>query len=283
MTLASEERVWEFGGFQYVPTRQPLFMGIVNVTPDSFSDGGNFLSVPAAVDHALRLTEEGADILDVGGESTRPGANVVDPEEELRRVIPVIENLAARVTVPISIDTCKPEVARRALQAGARIVNDIAGLRDPLMVDVCQQSDCGIICMHMQGTPRTMQIDPRYEDVVSEIRDYLAGRLATLASTGIDPRRIALDPGIGFGKSAHHNMQILRAIREFQLLGRPVLIGHSRKRFLQKVIGRTVDERLYGTLGVSVALAHQGIDILRVHDVGPNRDAVLAYLATTVQ
>jgi dihydropteroate synthase len=255
-------------------------MGIVNVTPDSFSDGGRFLVEDAAVEQALRLAEEGADILDIGGESTRPASDPVDEAEELRRVIPVIKRLAAQLPIPISVDTNKAEVARQALQAGARIVNDVAGLRDAEMVDVCRQSRCGIVCMHMQGTPQTMQVDPQYKDVVAEIREFFAERLQTLAGAGIDPQRIALDPGVGFGKTAQHNMQILSSICDFQELGRPVLIGHSRKRFLQKVIGRTVDERLFGTIGVSVALAHQQVDIIRVHDVAANRDAITAFLAT---
>ncbi|MBS0202002.1 MAG: dihydropteroate synthase [Planctomycetes bacterium] len=254
-------------------------MGIVNVTPDSFSDGGLFLTADAAVDQALKLIEEGADILDIGGESTRPGSAPVPDDDELRRVVPVIERLAALTRIPISIDTSKPAVARAALQAGARIVNDIAGLRDPNMIDVCCQFPCGIVCMHMQGTPQTMQLNPQYAHVVSEIRDFFEERLQTLAGAGIRPDRIVFDPGVGFGKTARHNIEILNAVSQFQTLGRPILIGHSRKRFLQKVIGRAVDERLFGTVGVSVALAHQGVDILRVHDVAANRDAINAFLA----
>lgn len=280
MSTVTNQRIWEFEGFHYASGRPPLLMGIVNVTPDSFSDGGRFLIEDAAVEQALRLAEEGADILDIGGESTRPASEPVDEAEELRRVLPVITRLAARLAIPISIDTNKAEVARQVLLAGARIVNDVAGLRDARMVDVCRQSRCGIVCMHMQGTPQTMQVDPQYKNVVAEIREFFAERLQTLTGAGIDPQRIALDPGVGFGKTAHHNMQILSSIRDFQELGRPVLIGHSRKRFLQKVIGRTVDERLFGTIGVSVALAHQNVDLIRVHDVAANRDAITAFLAT---
>lgn len=280
MSDVTNQRIWEFEGFHYASGRPPLLMGIVNVTPDSFSDGGRFLIEDAAVEQALRLAEEGADILDIGGESTRPASEPVGEAEELRRVLPVITRLAGRLAIPISIDTNKAEVARQALLAGARIVNDVAGLRDARMVDVCRQSRCGIVCMHMQGTPQTMQVDPQYKNVVAEIREFFAERLQTLTGAGIEPQRIALDPGVGFGKTAHHNMQILSSIREFQELGRPVLIGHSRKRFLQKVIGRTVDERLFGTIGVSVALAHQNVDIIRVHDVAANRDAITAFLAT---
>lgn len=279
MNASVPQRIWEFGDFRKVPGSRPLLMGIVNVTPDSFSDGGRFLAVDAAVEHAMKLIEEGADILDIGGESTRPGSEPVHEEEEVRRVVPVIERLAAITRVPISIDTAKPTVARFALQAGARIVNDIGGLRDSGMIDVCGQFPCGIVCMHMQGTPQTMQLNPHYENVVTEIGDYFAERLRTLAAAGIEPGRIALDPGVGFGKTAQHNIDILQSVAKFQELNRPILIGHSRKRFLQKVIGRTVDERLFGTVGVSVALAHQGVDIIRVHDVAANRDAINAFLA----
>ena len=281
MNASVPQRIWEFGDFRKVPGSRPLLMGIVNVTPDSFSDGGRFLAVDAAVEHAMKLIEEGADILDIGGESTRPGSEPVHEEEEVRRVVPVIERLAAITRVPISIDTAKPTVARFALQAGARIVNDIGGLRDSGMIDVCCHFPCGIVCMHMQGTPQTMQLNPHYENVVTEIGDYFAERLRTLAAAGIEPGRIALDPGVGFGKTAQHNIDILQSVAKFQELNRPILIGHSRKRFLQKVIGRTVDERLFGTVGVSVALAHQGVDIIRVHDVAANRDAINAFLAAT--
>ena len=256
-------------------------MGILNATPDSFSDGGKFTTVDLAVEHGLRLVSEGADILDIGGESTRPGAEPVSLDEELRRVIPVVERLAAQVTVPISVDTTKAEVARRAIQSGATIVNDISGLRfDPGMVNVCVENPCGVICMHIQGTPQTMQLDPHYDDVVEEICTDFALRLQSLEAAGLPRERIVIDPGVGFGKTAQHNLEILSKIARFQQLGRPVLIGHSRKRFLQKVLQRNLDERLFGTIGVSLALAEQGIDLLRVHDVGANRDAILAWHAT---
>jgi dihydropteroate synthase len=257
-------------------------MGIVNVTPDSFSDGGRFLDIEAAVQHGLRLVSEGADILDVGGESTRPRSEPVKEDEELLRVVPVIERLSQLTSIPISVDTSKAQVAMKALQAGARIVNDISGLRfDPQMAEVCAQSSCGVICMHMQGTPQTMQHDPRYDNVVTEICEFFIERLQTLERAGVNPVRVALDPGVGFGKTAQHNVQILSSIREFHALDRPILIGHSRKGFLQKVIGRPVDERLAGTIGVSVALAYQQTDMIRVHDVAANRDAITAFLATT--
>ena len=280
MTDNFATRTWIFEGFHRELGRDPLIMGIVNVTPDSFSDGGRFLEHEAAIEQALRLVADGADILDVGGESTRPGADVVAIDEELRRVVPIIEQLARKTDVPISVDTSKAEVARLALQAGARIVNDISGLRfDAKMIEVCRESRCGVVVMHMQGTPQTMQIEPHYTDVVEEICGYFSERLATLGRDGIDAERIVLDPGVGFGKTAQHNLDILSHIACFQELGRPILIGHSRKRFLKKIIGREVDECQFGTVGVSVALAQQRVDIVRVHDVAANRDAITAYRA----
>ncbi|MBX3442290.1 MAG: dihydropteroate synthase [Planctomyces sp.] len=255
-------------------------MGIVNVTPDSFSDGGRWLAVDAAIDHALRLVDDGADVLDIGGESTRPGAAPVDMDEECRRILPVVERLAGRTSVPISIDTTKGEVARRALGAGARIVNDISGLAaDPEMPRVCARADCGVIAMHMQGTPQTMQLNPSYGDVVREVRDYLCGRLEVLTAAGISAERIVLDPGVGFGKTALHNLQLLRNLRSLHELGRPILIGHSRKRFLEKVLGRPLEERLAGTIGVAIAVAQQGAELIRVHDVRAVIDGLAAWRA----
>jgi dihydropteroate synthase len=263
-------QTWELGGF-------PKLMGIVNVTPDSFSDGGEFLAPTRAIEQCLRLVDDGADLLDVGGESTRPGAVPVGEEEEIRRVVPVIAEVARRVSVPISIDTTKAAVARHALDAGAAIVNDISGLRfDPHMPEVCAHAQAGIVCMHMQGTPQTMQIDPRYTDVVREVADYLAQRLAALEACGIARERVVIDPGIGFGKTPDHNLTILKNIARFRALGRPVLIGHSRKRFLAKILGRTLDETSAATLGVSVAAALAGADLLRVHDVRATRDVLAA-------
>jgi dihydropteroate synthase len=253
-------------------------MGILNVTPDSFSDGGQFDSTSAAVEHGLRLTDEGADLLDIGGESTRPGAVPVSLDEELRRVLPVVRELARQTRVPISIDTSKAEVARQCLEVGASIVNDVSGLTlDPDMPRVCRESTCGVIVMHMRGTPQTMQIDPRYDDVLAEVCRYFRCRLDELEAAGVSRERVVLDPGIGFGKTAEHNLELLSHIAELQTLGRPVLIGHSRKRFLKKLLGRDVEERHAGTLGVSMALAAQGVEILRVHDVRATRDALLAW------
>ena len=270
LTWVFPDKIWELGGW-------PKLMGIVNVTPDSFSDGGQFFDPARAVVQCLRLAEEGADLLDVGGESTRPGAQAVGADEEIRRVVPVIAEAARRVSIPISIDTTKAAVAERALDAGAVIVNDISGLRfDPRMPGVCARSQAGIICMHMQGTPETMQMDPHYKDVVAEVADFLAERVTALEQHGIERERIVIDPGIGFGKTPEHNLEILKNIARFRALGRPVLIGHSRKRFLEKLLGRKLDETSAATIGVAVAAALAGADLLRVHDVRATRDALTA-------
>ena len=259
---------WSFPGADWQLGDFPRLMGIVNVTPDSFSDGGQFIDADRAVRHALSLVDDGADVLDIGAESTRPGAEPVQADEEIRRVLPVIERVAKRVSVPISVDTTKAEVARRAIEAGAVIVNDVSGLTgDPQMPSVCARAGAGVVCMHMPGTPQTMQIAPRYDDVVAEIAEYLSGRIKDLEEEGIARERIIIDPGIGFGKNSTHNLAILRNVARFRSIGRPVLIGHSRKRFLSKLLGRTVDELVAGTIGVAVALALQGTDVLRVHDV----------------
>ncbi len=259
--------------------RLPLLMGILNVTPDSFSDGGQFNAMDQAVARALQMEADGADIIDIGGESTRPGSEGVTLDEELRRTIPVIRELAQKLRIPISIDTTKSEVARQALDAGAEIVNDISGLTfDHAMMDVCREADAGICLMHIQGTPQTMQQNPHYEDVVSEVSEFLQQQVDRCLMAGILAERMCVDPGIGFGKTADHNLQLLKAIPRLQAeLQRPVLIGHSRKRFLSKILGRSVEERESGTVGVSIALAQLGVDILRIHDVRCVRDALVAW------
>lgn len=273
-------RSWKFGGEVWELGRFPKLMGILNITPDSFSDGGKWSVTDAAVEQGLKLAADGADIIDVGGESTRPGAVPVPLEEEMQRVVPVIEKLAKRIDVPISIDTMKADVARAALAAGARIVNDVTALTfDEQMVEVCTDSDCGVILMHLLGTPQTMQHDPRYDDVVREVAGYLQQRLGFAVSHGIAAERIVFDPGIGFGKTAQHNLDILKNVAAFRADGRPVLIGHSRKGFLSKVLGRSVEERLAGTIGVSIAVAAQHADIIRVHDIAAVRDALVAWKA----
>jgi dihydropteroate synthase len=276
-------------------------MGIVNVTPDSFSDGGTFLRHEAAIEHSLRLLDEGADILDIGGESTRPYATPVSSDEELRRVFPVIEAiLQSRPGSILSIDTSKSEVARRALQAGAEIVNDVTGLAaDPDMIGLACESGAGICAMHMQGTPQTMQDNPFYEDVVEDIYTYLCERRDALVAAGLSREQLCLDPGIGFGKTHQHNLTLMANCWRFHELGCPLLVGHSRKGFIGKLIGmakprpvvavpvtRQVPrppeppaDRTAGTIGGALALAQQGIQIIRVHDVRAVREALALFEA----
>ena len=259
--------------FEFAFPRPALVMGVVNVTPDSFSDGGHYFDCAAAVAHAEELAAQGADIIDVGGESTRPGAEPVDEPEELRRVIPVVEKLSARLKCPISIDTMKPGVARAALQAGASIVNDVAANRtDDAMWRLVAESGAGYIAMHMQGAPRSMQTAPAYEDVVREVHEFFADRLARLGAAGVKPEQVALDVGIGFGKTAEHNLQLLGALRSFTNLGRPLAIGVSRKSFLGKPGGGT--DRLPGALACTALAAGAGATIFRTHDVAATMKAL---------
>ncbi len=253
-------------------------MGVVNVTPDSFSDGGRFDQHPAAVAAVATMIAEGADLVDIGGESTRPGSSAVDVEEELRRVVPVIEQATARGLTPpvgISVDTSKAEVAERALAAGARVVNDITALGgDERMADVVCAAEAGLVLMHMQGTPRTMQQEPVYADVVAEVQAFLAERLEVALARGIPRERIAIDPGIGFGKTVAHNLALLAGLESLQALGCPVLVGTSRKSFIGRVLDREVDQRAWGTAAtVAWAVAH-GAAVVRVHDVAAMRDVV---------
>jgi dihydropteroate synthase len=250
-----------------------LLMGVVNVTPDSFSDGGQFLNPDAAVAHGLRLVEEGADLLDIGGESTRPGAEAVDADAECARVLPVLQRLAAQVRVPLSIDTSKAAVARRALDAGATILNDITALRgDPDMARVAADSAAPLVLMHMQGTPRTMQEHPHYADVMGEIIEHLRQSIALAVEAGVDERQIIVDPGIGFGKTPEHNLEILRRLSELRVLGRPILLGTSRKSFIGALLGGVPpDQRLFGTAATVALGIAAGAAILRVHDIAPMR------------
>ena len=272
---------WKIRGGWLDLGRSPHVMGVVNVTPDSFSDGGKHFDAGRAVDHGLKLVDDGADLLDVGGESTRPGAVPVPLDEELRRVIPVIERLADQVTVPISIDTYKAETARRALGAGAAIINDITGLAgDPEMTSVVAELQAGVICMHMQGTPQTMQTDPRYHDVVGEVTAFLMQRIAALTAGGVAPECIAVDPGICFGKRRRHNLELLRRVDRLVALGRPVCIGVSRKGFLDKILGRGEKEDLvHGTIGTVLSVCRRGVQIVRVHDVRAVKNALAAFRA----
>ena len=273
--------IWETNKRTITFDKLPKIMGILNVTPDSFSDGGNFYSTQLAVDCALLMEDDGADIIDIGGESTRPYSEGVSASTELDRVLPVIEQLARRLSIPISIDTSKASVASAAIAAGAEIINDVTGLDgDPEMISVANQTGVAVCAMHMQGTPQTMQDNPTYRDVVSEIYDYLAQRLTKLRHHGIDPNKICLDPGIGFGKSHEHNLELLRSAARFLELGQPILVGHSRKGFIAKLLGSKSADRTAGTLGVSLALARSGIHILRVHDVPQTRDALMLFEAS---
>jgi dihydropteroate synthase len=253
-----------------------LVMGVVNVTPDSFSDGGLHALPDQAIAHALELVAQGADIIDIGGESTRPGSRPVAIDEELSRVLPVVEALVRHAGVPVSVDTSKAEVAKACLNAGAQIVNDVTALTgDEAMAEVVSDCGAGAILMHMQGTPQTMQIAPTYVDVVVDIYRAFEERLQSLAGLGIDPARLVLDPGIGFGKTLAHNLALLGSLERFQDLGRPVCLGVSRKGFLGKLLGRPVEQRLAGSLAVAChALAHGSAQVLRVHDVAATRDVV---------
>lgn len=260
----------------------PLLMGIVNVTPDSFSDGGRFFDAEASVQRGLQLAAEGADLLDVGGQSTRPGSQPVDADEELRRVIPVVAALCRQTSLPVSVDTSKAIVAREAISAGAEVINDVTALSgDPQMLPLAAQCGCGVCAMHMLGTPQTMQKAPVYDDVVEEVFSFLGERRDALTAAGIDRARIALDPGIGFGKTLEHNLALLRNAHRFHELGCPVLIGHSRKRFIGELLGDPESDRTAGTIGVAISLAQQHVQILRLHDVAPVRQALLLHKAAT--
>lgn len=251
----------------------PTLMGVVNVTPDSFSDGGLFLDAEAAIEHGRELAEQGAEILDVGGESTRPGAEEVSAEEERGRVEPVVAGLADTATV--SIDTSKLSVAAAALDAGASIVNDVTALRhDPEIGGLCAERGAGLVLMHMQGDPRTMQANPTYDDVVDDVKAFLAERLQAAIDAGVAEERVWLDPGIGFGKGLEHNLELLRRLGELRELGRPLVVGTSRKSFIGRVDGSVVGERLGGTIASSVLAAAGGADVLRVHDVAEMAQAL---------
>ncbi len=268
-----EKPVWQTAHGLLDFNEGPLIMGILNVTPDSFSDGGQFYDVDAALERALQMVEEGASIIDVGGESTRPGAEPVPEEEELKRVIPVIEKLRQKTDVLISIDTYKSRIADAALRAGADIVNDISGARfDEKMIDVVKKHDCPIIIMHIKGTPKNMQQNPHYDDVVAEVYDYFQERLQVLEEAGIS--RVIIDPGIGFGKRLEDNLHLLRDLKDFTFLRRPVLMGTSRKSFIGKILNKEVPDRLFGSLTTQILSVQNGADVVRVHDVQATHDAL---------
>jgi dihydropteroate synthase len=261
-----------------IPFARTLVMGIVNVTPDSFSDGGRYLDSGAAVAHALQLEAEGADLLDIGGESTRPGAEPVDAEEECRRVLPVIEAIVKQARAPVSIDTRKSEVMLRAADAGARIINDVSALaHDQGSLSAAAQTKLPVILMHAQGDPRTMQNDPRYDDVVLDVYDWLEARVAACEQAGIPRDRLIVDPGIGFGKTLAHNLSLLASLSIFHGLGCPVLLGASRKTFIGKLLGVRPSDRLPGSLAAALVGAEQGAQIVRVHDVAATRQALAVW------
>ncbi len=249
-------------------------MGVLNVTPDSFSDGGRYFDPGRAIEHAHRLVEQGAAIIDIGGESTRPGAPPVDTEDELRRVLPVIRAVAMKVSVPVSVDTFKPDVMRAAVEEGATLINDVRALQSPGALAAAASTRAGVCLMHMQGEPRTMQIEPRYVDVVREVRDFLKGRLEDCVRGGIRRERIAIDPGFGFGKALQHNLALLNGLRELTDLGVPVLAGLSRKAMLGTILGKPPDQRLHGSLALAVIAVLKGARIIRAHDVAVTVDAV---------
>ena len=267
---------WRIGTRTLDLSQRGLIMGVVNVTPDSFSDGGRFHDPGRAVEHALAMIAEGADILDIGGESTRPNAEPVAEAEELRRVLPVIRAIRSQSPVLLSIDTMKAAVARAALDAAVDIINDVTGLRgDAAMVRLAAESDCGLVAMHMIGTPQTMQAEPRYENVVTEVRDYLEERLRILTAAGIAPERIVLDPGFGFGKTLDHNLDLLRALPQLSRAGRPLLIGVSRKSMIARVLGSAdMADRHWPTVALTAYAREHGARIIRVHDVKPNHEAL---------
>jgi dihydropteroate synthase len=261
-----------------LPLTRPLIMGVVNITPDSFSDGGRFLDPARAAEQSRRLVEEGADLLDIGGESSRPGAAPVALEEERRRVIPVLERVI-ELGVPVSVDTCKPELMREAVAAGAAMINDINGLRAPDALEAVAAGDAAVCVMHMQGEPGTMQRAPAYGDVVSEVREFLLARAQALLGLGVARRRIVLDPGFGFGKTAQHSLELLRRLPALVECGFPVLAGLSRKSVLGRITGRPVDARLCASVAAAMLAAQRGASILRVHDVAATRDALLVQRA----
>jgi dihydropteroate synthase len=253
-------------------------MGVVNVTPDSFSDGGKFLDPAAAIAHARRLVEEGANILDIGGESSRPGADPVGLDEERRRVLPVLEGVVG-LGVPVSVDTCKPELMRESVYAGASMINDILGVRAPGALEAVAAGDAAVCIMHMQGAPRTMQAQPVYGDVVREVRHFLLERAAAARAAGVQAERIVIDPGFGFGKTTEHNLALIRNLRELASSGYPVVAGLSRKSLFGKIVGRAVAERMPASLAGAMLAVQRGAAIVRVHDVAATRDALLVMRA----
>ena len=257
-----------------VDLSQALIMGVINVTPDSFSDGGRFVKADAAIARADQMAENGAHLIDIGGESTRPGAAPAALNQELDRVLPVIETVVARTGLPVSIDTSKPEVMEAAAAAGASMINDVRGLREPGALEAASRSGLSVCVMHMQGQPRTMQEQPVYADVVAEVREFLAARLDACEAAGIPLGRVVIDPGFGFGKTVEHNLQLLRHLNDLAALGRPLLVGLSRKSMLGVLLGRDVAQRLPGSLALALLARQRGANIIRVHDVSATKDVL---------
>lgn len=265
--LQSAIRHLKCGRYRLPVGERTLIMGILNITPDSFSDGGEFFDSDRALSRAHQLAEEGADIIDIGGESSRPGSLPITPSEELDRIMPVLQHLVGKIDLPVSVDTYKPEVARAAIETGASIINDITGLRDPAMVEVVAKSDCGVVIMHMAGSPRDMQINPFYRNLIGELSDFLRQAVTMAVEAGVKKERIIIDPGIGFGKTVDHNLEILRRLHEFKSLEQPILVGPSRKSLIGHILDLPVEERLEGTAAAVTAAILHGADIVRVHDV----------------
>src|SRR5882672_1044353 len=272
----SDATTWRCGRFEFDLRRRPLIMGIVNVTPDSFSDGGHFFDPVTALAQARQLIADGADLIDIGGESTRPGAEEVTVEDELRRVLPLVEALRD-APVALSVDTSKPEVMRTALARGAAVINDVRSLILPGALPVVLATDCGIVLMQMQGTPQTMQIDPRYADVAGEVGAFLRSRCDQVVQAGVASERSALDPGFGFGKTNEHNFELLARLEELAEIGRPLLVGISRKGMLKHATGRSVGDRLVGSVAAALIAVERGARIVRVHDVAATRDALAVW------
>ncbi len=277
LTSKKSSGLWRCGDYLLNYKKRPLIMGVLNVTPDSFSDGGDYFETEAAFKHALQLVEEGIDIIDIGGESTRPGALSVPFEEELSRVLPIIKKIVKKISIPISIDTRKPEIAIQAIEAGASIINDVSGINaNPEMLSVAaSRNKAGLIFMHAKGSPETMQKSPRYRDVVSEIYDFFMAQIIKATEFKISRNRIAIDPGVGFGKTLKHNLSIIHHLDKFSALGVPVMLGPSRKSFIGKLLDLPASERLEGTAAAVAIAVFQGANILRVHDAGEMKRVVL--------
>lgn len=265
---------WKISGIN-LKIEKPIIMGILNVTPDSFYNGGKYFDFDKAIERGKEIEKQGADIIDIGGQSTRPGAKPIDEKEEIERVIPIIKELSKEVKIPISCDTYRSKVAEKAISSGAKIINDISAFNiDKNLIDFLKRSDCGYVLMHMKGTPETMQLNPYYEDVIGEISEFFKEKLEILYKNGIDPERIVIDPGIGFGKRVCDNLKILKNLDKFKKFNRPILIGTSRKSFIGKILNLEVEERLEGTISTNVYAFLKGANIFRVHDVKETKRAL---------